>query len=130
MSTQASPRIQSRYASRRSSWIADVIGFDSTRRSLACGVEIAFSVLKSSRVIQTPPSRLFEAQDKTGVPPLSTVAPTSPFFGAPRSTSWLPLAVRYNSALAATRHVGPLAMLGIWATLCFGGGLYASWLGY
>jgi membrane protease YdiL (CAAX protease family) len=40
------------------------------------------------------------------------------------------LAVRYNSALAATRHVGPLAILGIWATLCFGGGLYASWLGY
>ncbi len=40
------------------------------------------------------------------------------------------MALRYNSRLAATRQIGPLAMLGIWAALCFGGGLYASWLGY
>jgi membrane protease YdiL (CAAX protease family) len=38
--------------------------------------------------------------------------------------------VRYNSGLAATRQVGPLAMLGIGTALCFGGVLYASWLGY
>jgi len=32
--------------------------------------------------------------------------------------------------LGAARQVGPLAMLGIWAAMCFGGALYASWLGY
>src|SRR5260370_19126068 len=28
------------------------------------------------------------------------------------------------------RHLGPLPTLGLWAALCFGGGLYASWQGY
>jgi hypothetical protein len=32
--------------------------------------------------------------------------------------------------LSATRQLGPLSTLGLWATLCFGGGLYASWQGY
>jgi membrane protease YdiL (CAAX protease family) len=41
-----------------------------------------------------------------------------------------PWAVRYNSRLAGTRQIGLLASLGLWAALCFGGGLYASWLGY
>jgi len=30
----------------------------------------------------------------------------------------------------ATRQLGPFPILGLWAVLCFGGGLYASWLGY
>jgi uncharacterized protein len=38
--------------------------------------------------------------------------------------------VSYNSDLPAVRQLGPLAMLGCWAVLCVGGGLYASWLGY
>jgi membrane protease YdiL (CAAX protease family) len=29
-----------------------------------------------------------------------------------------------------TRQLGPFAVLGLWAALCFVGGLYASWLGY
>ena len=29
-----------------------------------------------------------------------------------------------------TRQLGPFPTLGLWATLCFGGGLYASWQGY
>jgi len=32
--------------------------------------------------------------------------------------------------LPTTRQLGPFATLGLWAVLCFGGGLYASWLGY
>src|SRR6266852_2739973 len=28
------------------------------------------------------------------------------------------------------RQLGPLSTLGLWAALCFGGGLYASWQGY
>src|SRR5260221_7119687 len=32
--------------------------------------------------------------------------------------------------LPATRQLGPLPTLGLWAALCFGGGLYASWQGY
>jgi uncharacterized protein len=28
------------------------------------------------------------------------------------------------------RQLGPLPMLGLWAALCFGGGVYASWQGY
>src|SRR3981081_3163886 len=99
MTTQASPRIQSRYASRRSSWVGNVIGFDSTWRSLTSRLRNCY--LCADELVRHT-----------------------------NSTSWLPLAVRYNSGLADTRHVGPLAMLGIWATLCFGGGLYASWLGY
>ena len=38
--------------------------------------------------------------------------------------------MRYNLRLPATRQLGPLAMLGVWAVLCLGGGLYASWHGY
>jgi membrane protease YdiL (CAAX protease family) len=41
--------------------------------------------------------------------------------------------LRYNSSqnkLPATRQLGPFPILGLWAVLCFGGGLYASWLGY
>jgi uncharacterized protein len=32
--------------------------------------------------------------------------------------------------LSTTRQLAPLPVLGIWAALCFGGGLYASWQGY
>jgi CAAX protease family protein len=32
--------------------------------------------------------------------------------------------------LSATRQLGPFSVLGLWATLCFAGGLYASWFGY
>jgi membrane protease YdiL (CAAX protease family) len=38
--------------------------------------------------------------------------------------------LRYNSRLSATRQIGPLASLGLWVVLCFGGGLYCAWLGY
>jgi membrane protease YdiL (CAAX protease family) len=38
--------------------------------------------------------------------------------------------VRYNLGLVASRQIGPLGAVGLWAVLCFGGGLYASWLGY
>jgi membrane protease YdiL (CAAX protease family) len=40
------------------------------------------------------------------------------------------VAVRYNPRLAATRQLGALSTLGVWAVLCFVGGLYASWHGY
>ena len=40
------------------------------------------------------------------------------------------LQLRYNLRLPATRQIGPLSMVGVWAVLCFGGGLYGSWLGY
>ena len=36
----------------------------------------------------------------------------------------------YNPRLSATRQLGPFATLGVWAALCFVGGLYASWHGY
>jgi membrane protease YdiL (CAAX protease family) len=39
-------------------------------------------------------------------------------------------AVRYNLRLAATRQLGALSMLGLWAVLCLVGGLYATWHGY
>ena len=32
--------------------------------------------------------------------------------------------------MSATRQLGPLPALGLWAALCLGGGLYGSWLGY
>ena len=32
--------------------------------------------------------------------------------------------------MLATRQLGLLSTLGLWAVLCFAGGLYASWLGY
>jgi membrane protease YdiL (CAAX protease family) len=32
--------------------------------------------------------------------------------------------------LSSTRQLAPLPVLGLWAALCFGGGLYASWQGY
>src|SRR5258708_113481 len=35
-----------------------------------------------------------------------------------------------RAKLSATRQLGPFSMLGLWAALCFGGGLYASWQGY
>lgn len=38
--------------------------------------------------------------------------------------------VRYNLRLPATRQLGPFAMLGVWAVLCFTGVLYATWHGY
>src|SRR5260370_18797921 len=43
------------------------------------------------------------------------------------------ISLRYNSPqnkLPATRQLGPFPILGLWAALCFAGGLYASWLGY
>jgi len=41
-----------------------------------------------------------------------------------------PLRVGYNFRLAATRQLNLLSTLGLWAILCFTGGLYASWQGY
>jgi membrane protease YdiL (CAAX protease family) len=38
--------------------------------------------------------------------------------------------MRYNSGLPATRQLGPLSMLGLWAVLTLTGALYAAWLGY
>jgi uncharacterized protein len=38
--------------------------------------------------------------------------------------------VSYNPFLPATRQLGPLATLGLWAALCLGAVFYASWLGY
>lgn len=38
--------------------------------------------------------------------------------------------LRYNSCLPATRQLGLLPILGLWAALCFAAVLYASWLGY
>jgi hypothetical protein len=32
--------------------------------------------------------------------------------------------------LSTARQLGPFSVLGLWAALCFVGGLYASWLGY
>jgi hypothetical protein len=42
----------------------------------------------------------------------------------------LPSGLRYNRALTAQRQVGFRTAIGLWAALCFGGALYASWLGY
>jgi membrane protease YdiL (CAAX protease family) len=39
-------------------------------------------------------------------------------------------ALGYNPALPAARQLGVPPMLGLWAVLCFAGGLYASWHGY
>jgi uncharacterized protein len=38
--------------------------------------------------------------------------------------------VSYNLRLPATRQLGALSTLGLWAVLCLVGGLYASWHGY
>jgi membrane protease YdiL (CAAX protease family) len=38
--------------------------------------------------------------------------------------------MRYNLCLAATRQLGALSMLGLWAVLCLVGGVYATWHGY
>jgi uncharacterized protein len=38
--------------------------------------------------------------------------------------------VRYNFPLPATRQLGPLSMLGLWAVLTLTGALYSTWLGY
>src|SRR5262249_36512845 len=35
-----------------------------------------------------------------------------------------------NRLLPASRQLGVLPALGLWATLCFAGAMYASWLGY
>lgn len=35
-----------------------------------------------------------------------------------------------QNPLSTTRQLGPFPTLGLWAVLCFGGGLYASWQGY
>src|SRR5229473_7120136 len=43
---------------------------------------------------------------------------------------WSAIALRYNPRLSATRQLGPLPMLGLWAALTLTGVLYASWLGY
>lgn len=40
------------------------------------------------------------------------------------------MGLRYNRGLAAHHPIGFRAACGVWATLCFGGALYASWLGY
>jgi uncharacterized protein len=38
--------------------------------------------------------------------------------------------LRYNSPLPTSRQIGLLPAVSLWAILCFGGGLYASWQGY
>jgi uncharacterized protein len=38
--------------------------------------------------------------------------------------------VSYNSVLPATRQLGVLSMIGLWAALCLTGGLYTTWQGY
>src|SRR6266852_3647252 len=43
---------------------------------------------------------------------------------------WSAISFSYNSRLPATRHLGPLPMLGLWAVLTLTGALYSSWLGY
>ncbi|MGH9676177.1 MAG: CPBP family glutamic-type intramembrane protease [Candidatus Acidiferrum sp.] len=43
---------------------------------------------------------------------------------------WSCSPLRYNSRLPENRQLGLLPMLGLWAALCFGGALDASWLGY
>src|SRR6266850_6900573 len=43
---------------------------------------------------------------------------------------WSVIALRYNPRLSATRQLGLLPVLGLWAALTLTGALYASWLGY
>src|SRR5271154_7072744 len=43
---------------------------------------------------------------------------------------WSVISLRYNSSLPATRQLGPLPTLGIWAALCLAATFYALWLGY
>src|SRR6266478_9476800 len=43
---------------------------------------------------------------------------------------WSAISFSYNSRLPATRHLGPLPMLGLWAVLTLTGALYSAWLGY
>lgn len=38
--------------------------------------------------------------------------------------------MRYTFCLPATRQAGPVPMLGLWALLCFMGGVYSAWHGY
>jgi uncharacterized protein len=51
-------------------------------------------------------------------------------FGTPPTRCRRSHAVSYNPLLPATRQLVPLATVGLWAALCLGGVLYASWLGY
>src|SRR6266478_4904992 len=43
---------------------------------------------------------------------------------------WSAISLSYNSRLPATRQLGPLPMLGLWAVLTLTGALYSAWLGY
>src|SRR5260370_12598004 len=43
---------------------------------------------------------------------------------------WSAISFSYNSRLPATRQLGPLPMLGLWAVLTLTGALYSAWLGY
>jgi membrane protease YdiL (CAAX protease family) len=43
---------------------------------------------------------------------------------------WSVIALRYNSCLPATRQLGALPMIGLWAAICLGVALYGSWLAY
>src|SRR5712664_1008524 len=40
------------------------------------------------------------------------------------------ISLGYNSRLPATRQLGPLPMLGLWAVLTLTGALFSAWLGY
>src|SRR6266851_1875730 len=42
---------------------------------------------------------------------------------------WSAISFSYNSRLPATRQLGPLPMLGLWAVLTLTGALYSAWLG-
>src|SRR5260370_17240020 len=43
---------------------------------------------------------------------------------------WSAISFSYNSRLPATRQLGPLPMLGLWAVLTLTGALFSAWLGY
>src|SRR6266849_3672705 len=43
---------------------------------------------------------------------------------------WSAISFSYNSRLPATRQLGPLPMIGLWAVLTLTGALYSAWLGY
>src|SRR6266704_366719 len=43
---------------------------------------------------------------------------------------WSAIGPRYNPRLPATRQLGPLALLGLWAVLTLTGALYSAWQGY
>src|SRR6266702_2436573 len=43
---------------------------------------------------------------------------------------WSAIGLRYNPRLPATRQLGPLSMLGLWAVLTLTGALYSAWQGY